>query len=238
MGHDRMQRIRDSVFVVLLLGLAGYLYHEAPQHPIVALDEKPALIVAQPIQGLELGNGPNLVAPNGDFTNNRWRTDSAALVSNAATAPDKSNTAVRLVETARNDRHRIETSVNGVTPGEVHTLSLYIKPAERGKIQFEMRDGKVGKYGNALFDLVRKAVVAESGDVSDSGIQELPDGWLRCWAAMPYATNEAVFNFALIIASGTSYGGSGGSGLLIWGVQFEPGSRPGGYAAAEHPTKP
>ena len=230
MGYDRMQRIRDSVIVVLMLGLAGYLYHEAPRHPVVLLDEKPPLAVAQPIQGLELGKGPNLASPIGDFVNPDWRLDNVALVPNAATAPDQTKTALRLVETADNDRHRIETSVTGVTPGEVHTVSLYVKPAERGQLLFEVRDGKPGKYGIARFDLVRKAVVTELGDVSDSGIQEMPDGWFRCWAAMPYATNDAVFNFAIVTASGASYSGNGRAGLLIWGAQFELGDRPGGYA--------
>jgi hypothetical protein len=230
MDYDKMQRLRDAVFIVLLIGLAGFLYQEAPRHPVVALEEKPPLVVAQPVPGLQIGKGPNLAAPVANFADARWRSDSATLVPSAATAPDHTTTAFRVVETARNDRHRIETAIGGITPGETYTLSLYVKPAERGQIQFEMRDGKVGKYGIAGFDLFRKAVVTESGDVSDSGIQELPDGWFHCWAAMPYATDLVVFNFALITASGVSYWGSGGAGLFIWGVQIEPGDHPGGYA--------
>jgi hypothetical protein len=198
----------------------------------------PALTVAERISGLELGKGPNLAAANSDFASSLWRADSAAVTPNAAIAPDKTSTAARLVETAHNDRHRIETTVAGATAGAVHTLSLYVQPAERGQIQFEMRDRKVGKYGTARFDLARKAVVAEAGDVSDSGIQELPDGWFRCWAAMPYATDAVVFNFGLTTASGVSYFGNSGAGLLIWGVQLEPGDHPGGYAIADGPPKP
>jgi hypothetical protein len=42
-----------------------------------------------------------------------------------------------------------------VSAGEVSTLSLFVKPAERDAIWFEMRDGEQGKYGIARFDLGR-----------------------------------------------------------------------------------
>jgi hypothetical protein len=222
MGYGRMQRVCDGVFVVLLLGLAGYLYHEAPQHPVVVLDQKPPLVVAQPVAGPQIGKGPNLAETVANFADTRWRADNVALQPNAATAPDQTKSAFRLAETSRDDRHRIETSIDGITPGQGYTLWLYVKPAERSRIGFEMRDGKIGKYGFAIFDVAHKAAITESGDVSDSGIEELPDGWFRCWATMPYATNQAVFNFALITAGRVSYWGSSGSGLFIWGVHFEP----------------
>jgi hypothetical protein len=93
-------------------------------------------------------------------------------------------------------------------------------------------------YGIARFDLGRTEVTAKSGDVSDLGIQELPNGWFRCWRAMPYATGEAVFNFALVTGNGVApYAGDNLARLLVWGVQFEPGGRPEGYAAADGPAK-
>jgi hypothetical protein len=231
MGNDRMHRVRVAVFVALLLGLAGYLYSGAPQHPLIVLDQKAVLAVAPPIADLELGEGPNLVAYDADFTDgSSWRPDGVAVVPDAATAPDKTNTAIRLVERLHSGWHRIETTLFGARAGEVHTISLYVKAAERAQFEFDMRDDKFRKSGVVTFDLDRKAVAAESGDVTDSGIQELPDGWFRCWAAMPYDTSVAVFNFSLTTADGPIYWSSGGSSLLIWGVQFEPGDHPGGYS--------
>jgi hypothetical protein len=79
-----------------------------------------------------------------------------------------------------------------------------------------------------------RAVVYESGDVDRAGMQALPDGWLRCWAAMPYSSDNAVFDFALMGRHAERvYRGNSSTGLLIWGVQFEPGDGPRAYAAAQ-----
>jgi hypothetical protein len=185
-------------------------------------------------------NGPNLARPSGAFTSNRWRPERVTVVPNAAIAPDGTKTAFRLVETTDNGLHRIETDVTGATASEVHTLSLYVKPAERGAIYFEMRDGGPGKYGVADFDLMSKTVAGQSGDVMDAGMQELPNGWYRCWAAMPYATGTVVFNFTLQGSSDdkNKYVGNSQAGLLIWGVQFEPGNQPRAYAGPKGRATP
>src|SRR5262249_31971126 len=154
-----------------------YLYYEAPKRPRVLLTGKALLATAQPVQGLETGTGPNLFSK--DFSPTLWQLERVTVVPNAALGPDGTKTAVRMAETTENGRHRIETRVGGVTPGAVHTLSLYVKPAERTWVQFDMRDGRPGKKGRARFDLARKFVVAQSGDVRDAGIQELPNGWYR-----------------------------------------------------------
>jgi hypothetical protein len=62
----------------------------------------------------------------------------------------------------------------------------------------------------------------------------LPDGWFRCWAAMPYTGDTADLALALLgVHAAVIYAGSSSAGVLIWGVQFEPGDRPRGYAGKE-----
>ena len=234
-----MQRIGTWTIVLLLFGLAGYFYCQAPVRRTVSLTETMPLAAAEPVRGVERGQGPNFALARRNFIGASWRQEGVTVVPNAATAPDGTQTADRLEETRSGGRHRIETSLTGLATGEVHTLSLYIKRGERSDVMFEMRDVTPGKYGFVKFDLRRKAVVAQSGDVSDFGVQELPTGWFRCWAAMPYATDRAVFNFALLSsAAAVEYGGDGRSGLLIWGVQFERGAKPGGYSDSEGPPAP
>jgi hypothetical protein len=224
-----MRRTGAYVFAFLLLGFAGYLYYEAPERRSVILTSD-VLTTAQPVPGFETGKGPNLSSKY--FSPALWQLERVTIVPNAAVGPDGAKTAARMAETNENGRHRMETRVAGATPGAVHTLSFYVKPAERTLIQFEMRDEQPGRDGSARFDLKRKVVVAETGYVRDAGIQELPNGWYRCWAAMPYAKDKAVFAFALMRADGevVSYKGDRQAGLLIWGVQFEPGDHPGGYS--------
>jgi hypothetical protein len=228
-----MQRIRDGIIVALLLVLAGYFFWEEPRRPIDPLTGKLPLAVAGLVQPFERGKGPNLAAQVASFAGGRWRLDQVAVVPGVAVAPDGSKTADGLVETSDYDRHRIETAVPDVTAGGIYTLSIYVRPIERNAMQFEMRGQKPGKFGIVQFNFNDKAVTYAGGDVSDFGMEALPGGWFRCWAAMPYSDDTAVFNFALLgWQSPIIYKGDKSAGLLIWGVQFEPGNRPRGYAAS------
>jgi hypothetical protein len=231
---ELVQRVTFAV-VVLLLALAAGLYHAAPSHPTMSLAGKSPLAVAEPVGKLELGSGPNLAVQAGPFTGGRWKLNLAAVEPDAGIAPDGSKTAVRLVETAGNGPHKADTSVTGVTPGGTYTLSLFVKPAERIAVQFEMLADSAGEYGIVRFNLQERTVTFTGGDLSDAGLAALPDGWSRCWAAMPYSRPTAVFNVRPLDAHGApSYPGRRSAGLMIWGVQFEPGERPRGYADAAH----
>jgi hypothetical protein len=231
---DRMPRMTDGIIVALLLVLAGYLYSQEHRHATDALTGRLPLSVAGPVQAFERGSGPNLALPVAAFAGGRWRLDQVAVAPSAAVAPDGSKTADRLVETADYGRHRIETVVSGVTAGKVYTLSIYVKPAGRSAMQLEMGDQGAGKSGIVQFNFNDAAVTYANADVSDAGVQALPDGWFRCWAATPYSGATAALNVALLGMHGAvAYRGSSSAGLLIWGVQFEPGERPRGYAGAE-----
>src|SRR5262249_41800216 len=85
----------------------------------------------------------------------------------------------------------------------------------------------------ARFNVTRGVVLSKSGNVVAAGVQRLTEGWYRCWAAMPFATDHVGFNFALLTSRGNhSYRGDGKSGVLIGGAQLEPRDRPTGYARA------
>jgi len=226
-----MRRLTDGMLVVVLLVFSGFLYYIAPKRVVVSLTEKSPIAAAESVPGLERGNGLNLAAQRSDFASSEWRLHRLVVKPNAAASPDGSNTAFRLVETASKGFHWIEADVSGISPGDIHTLSVFVKPSGRGNILFDMKDSNTGKHGVARFDLTRKAVVAQYGDVFDAGLQALPDGWYRCWAGMPYATDSAVLIFSLLDNAGEgSYWGDDRSGLLIWGLQLEQGSRVTGYS--------
>jgi hypothetical protein len=229
-----MQRTSDRIIVALLLILAGCLFWQAPSHPTSSLSGKLPPAKAEAVPAFRPGGGQNLASRAADFTGAAWRLDGVKLTPGAAVAPDGSNTAVRLAETSDYNWHRIETAVHGLTAGSVHTVSLFVKSVGPILIQFEMRDEKPGKHGIAQFNLQEKAVVYETPDVSGAGMQELPDGWIRCWAALPYSGDTAVFDLALMTRhAALIYRGDSSVALLIWGVQFEPGNRPNAYAGAK-----
>jgi hypothetical protein len=138
------------------------------------------------------------------------------------------------VETSGDGFHRLGTIIDGATPGGIHTVSVFAKPGQRSGISLEIRDLQAGNYGRVGFDLRREAPISGTGDVTKCGIEHLGDDWFRVWAVMPFASDRAVVDIALLDASGESqYLSEGEMGLLIWGLQFEPGTAPSTYFATK-----
>lgn len=239
-----------SAVVVAALIFVGILYFRSPSFPTpesapqqqAGTQESaspasggvtvPTLATAEKVSGFEAGNGPNLAANRENFASADWKPEGLTVTGNAGDAPDGTKSAFRLAETAENGRHRTETQVDKIPSAGDYTLSFFLKPAGRRLVMFETRDAQVGKkYGVARFDIEHKTVFAKLNDTKDAGIQELPDGWLRCWVAMPYTGDAIVFNIALMNNQvAVEYPGDTNAAVLAWGVQLEPGDRPRGYS--------
>lgn len=215
----------------LVIAIIGLLYAGRLQ----TAGEVGAVFFTTAAQAAGQPDPQNLAATRQDLTTADWRPERLKIEANIADAPDGAKTATRLSETSDSGFHRIETTLGGTTPGATHTLSLLVKPDQRSAIQFEMRDLKPGNYGLVRFDLAQKSVFFKSGNIAASGVQQLPNGWFRCWASMPFASDVAVFNFALMDNQhATSYAGTSGSGLLIADVRLGAGGPPAGGEPTQH----
>jgi hypothetical protein len=241
-----MQQMTAGVIALGLLVLSGFLYYLEPKRTLVSLKDAGPLTMAEPIPSLLRGDSPNLAIRGSADARAQWHPRGVTVLPNAALAPDGTKTAIRLIETSENGFHRVESGISGLSPGEVYVLSVFVKPADRTALYIEAGDSEPGKYGVArydlahgelvavsggLYNLIQGAVVAQSGDVADSGLQYLSNGWFRCWLVMPYDSDTMTFDFTLMKDRGEGrYPGTSGSGLLIWGVQLERGSRLTGYS--------
>ena len=256
-GNQLMRWTASGVIVAALI-FVGLLYFRSPSFPTSAPAPStaaapaantepsspatdatappaalPTLAAAETVPGFEAGNGPNLAFERQDFAASVWTPEGLSATGDAGPAPDGTHSAFRLAEAASSGRHRTEALVTGITPGGVYTLSIYLKPAGRRLVMFEMRDKEHDKkYGVARFDLEHKTVFAKLDNTKDAGIQELPDHWLRCWAAMPYDTDSAVFDLSLMDNQvAVLYPGNPNDAVLAWGVQLEPGERPKAFSS-------
>lgn len=229
--NERLQRLGYYSFPLWIFALALYLYMHTPVHLPISLEPKSGYLAVAIPQALELGDGLNLANANGPVSSPSWWREGVSIAPNISVAPDGRKVADRLVETKSTGRHRVGTQVGNVLPNETYTISVYVKSAERHAIQLEMAGTPKGSYGRVQFDLAKKAAMAQAGDVSDLAIQQLPGGWFRCSATMRYLSGTVTFNFSIMTEPlDVVYPGDSDAGLLIWGVQFEPGNRPRGYA--------
>jgi len=229
------RRILAAAAVVILVTATALhvLLRDTPPSPLSTHDNW--LIAAEKISGPVTGNGANLAATRQDFANtNQWPRGGAVIDAGAGTSPDGTNDAYRLGEGATTAIHRIMTILTGVVAGSDYTLSVFVKPTGRSLFELEMGDLPTGRYGFIRYDLAKKVVVDASNGLSAFGLQELPDGWFRCWVAMRYDSDKMSFDFTLLDdEDDDKYPGAPGMGVLIWGVQFEPGDRPLGFSALD-----
>lgn len=237
-----VQRVTGPVIVASVLVALGYVYYATvlvePVNQATRVNQPaapvspPAAPARQPDEPKKadsavIAPAPNLAAARQHFASTEWLPEGVTVAGSAGIAPDGSQNAALVAETAENGRHRLEVApVAGATPEAIHTFSVYVKPASQNEIALEMRDAHTVKYGLVRFDLARMAVVGKTGDVTGAGLEPLPGGWFRCWAAMPYSGDVAVFNLTLANGDALAYPGKAGSGILVWGAKFEQGTQP------------
>jgi hypothetical protein len=179
----------------------------------------------------------NLLTYSEDFTNAAWGKTNSTVSANAATAPDGTTTADKIVENTATGVHDVRRTVSGAAASTAYTQSIFVKASERTKGQMQMFGNSGGS--TVTFDLVAGTATASSaygGWTSASAtITPFGNGWYRI-------TNTATTNvgltaitaaFLLADAAGSgSYTGDGTSGMFYWGAQFEAGA----FATSYIPT--
>lgn len=175
--------------------------------------------------------GQNLLWPSDNFAGANWTSQHVTVMAGAGPAPDGKGSATRLAATSDNGRHYIYYSQSATPVAATYIFSIYAKPAELSALWFEIRDDPLpGKYGTADCNLANGGSAAKAGDIVDAGVEQAANGWLRCWAAMPFDRVNIDLGINIVSASGDyEYRGDGHAGMLVWGAQFEPGKRPTGY---------
>lgn len=159
----------------------------------------------------------NLLTFTQEFDNAGWVKNGTTITANAATAPDGTLTAGKLVENTANAEHRAartETLVAGT-----YTLSCYVKAAERGFFVF--RENINGSIVDTFFNL-NTGVVASTGAGRTSSITSAGNGWYRCAVTATSTGGSATLGFD-ISDNGARivYTGTAGLGIYLWGAQLE-----------------
>jgi len=153
-----------------------------------------------------------------------WSQNGCVISTNAATAPDGTNTASLVSDNTANQIHYNQFGQTR-TAGTNHTLTAYLKePATNsiryvrvtqhncGAFVFDLQEGKIHNAGNG------------ARVVGTTTITPVGNGWFRI--KITYTVEPggaATVYFMPNISTGSSYAGTG-KGFLIWGVQFEAGT--------------
>lgn len=159
----------------------------------------------------------NLLERTQEFDNAAWVKNAGSVSANAATAPDGTSTADKLVENTANTTHEAKQDVT--TTAVSHTFSVFLKAAER---TFAML-----YHGNTnsaqVINLTTGAAAGNAGLGSpvSSAIENSGNGWWK--VSITVNATAAVNNFRVYpLTNSTTYNytGDGVSGILIWGADL------------------
>jgi hypothetical protein len=136
-----------------------------------------------------------------------------------------STTVVKIQETSAAGLHAPLIVYSSLT-SSVYTISAFVKAAERQYIQI-LDNGGTGAFG--MFNLSGSGSVVSESAAGVSTITKYPDNWYRIVVRTPTLTNINVQFRLSTDGTTTSYTGTTGSGVYIWGAQLETGSGASSY---------
>jgi hypothetical protein len=179
----------------------------------------------------------NLCLQSADFATS-WTNGDTTETTNAATAPDGTTTADRLVEVATSAPHSIAQQITTQTD---QVFSVYVKAAERTFASLRFWSS-TGHAVTVTFNLTTGAVTQTSNQGSvfssvSSGVTSVGNDWHRCYVAASRASGTT-FYAVDINTTGTpslntdgseSYAGNTSNGILLWGAAVELASSVGKY---------
>lgn len=182
-----------------------------------------------------LNEGPstNLALRSQEFDNASWSKSAATVSADAATSPDGTMNADKLQEDSTTAAHIAQQFYAGFTSGTAYSNSVFVKAGERNFCWLFLPSAAFGVTQSAFFDLSAGTVGTTSGTPIAS-ITPLGNGYYRCRiTATASATAGGNWGLGIASANGTSsYAGTTGSGIYVYGAQLEPQ----GFASSYIPT--
>lgn len=219
-------RTTDATHPATYVNSSGYI--TAATNNQARFDYNPATLTCK---GLLIEESrSNLVYPSNDFSG--WPAAALTIGTAAVTSPDGSATVSKFQEDNTNAVHFLLKQFSGLTSGDVYTISIYAKQAERSWIKLE---DSASVSASAYFNLATGTIGTVSGTGSPSAtITDAGNGYYRCTLTFAVgASGQPRCRFDLALAdNGGAYQGVTGYGIYAYGAQFEKGA----FATSYIPT--
>lgn len=177
----------------------------------------------------------NLLVRSQEIDNASWVKTRTTVTANAATAPDGTLSADKLIEDTNSLGHVLVQQITSVV-STVYTFSVYLKAGERTMAQVQITNSAGTTQFNVQVNLANGTFVAQPGGAPTStaaSVTNVGNGFYRVAVTMAAPTTATQGIVWIRDASGaTGYTGNGTSGIFVWGAQLEAGA----FATSYIPT--
>ena len=166
----------------------------------------------------------NLVTYSEDFS--QWEVYRGTVTASAILSPDGGTNAYKYVEDSQTGSHMIRKQSLSVTDTEYYTASVFVKKAELSSVTLNSNSTARWLAG-ATFDIENGLVSSISNGTAE--IISFNSDWYRCILSGVATSTTTSAGLEIATSSGA---GTNGSGIYVFGAQFEQGS----YATSYIPT--
>ena len=171
----------------------------------------------------------NLLTYSSDYTQSAWGKSAVTINSASTIAPDGTQTAQKLVETATTAYHYVNIVVTGLSNSTLYNLSFYAKAAE---LNFLYTITPNSSTGTGTGNMITLSTGAQSNaGVFNGTSTAVGNGWFR-YSLTGLSSSTGGFSIAFYVnqtSTQSSELGNGYSGIYIWGAQLEALAFPTSY---------
>jgi hypothetical protein len=190
--------------------------------------------VTRQLRGLLLEEARTNILPFG-VPPGGWGVSNATMVGNSGTAPDGTNSFVKVIPTTTTAQHSIQ-NVRTASINTQYCCSVYAKAGEMRYLQIILDDLAGGTPATMVtFDL-QTGVISSNNQAGRPVIQDVGNGVYRCSTWMQTSATATQVRFGLVVANipnpsfyVPTWVGDDVSGLYVWGTQMEVGTFPTSY---------